>query len=226
MVSVKKSPPNQTPLPQQRTIMKAHFLFPFATGLTLFTLNSCENPADKTTDATIGEAAQAATVEGGKIYHFRKNSKIEFVGSKVTGKHDGGFKDFEGQFVVKDGEPQGGNFTIKIDSTWSDNDDLTAKLKTSDFFDAPTYPTSEFIVTNFHKKGNTSYQVSGNLTLHGETKNITFPTTVETSDNTIKVSAEFDINRKDFGIVYPGRTGDLIRDEVIIKLSLEAKPSN
>lgn len=35
--------------------------------------------------------------------------------------------------------------------------------------------------------------------------------------------AEFDINRKDFGIVYAGRTDDLIRDEVVIRLDFTAK---
>ena len=144
----------------------------------------------------------------------------------MSGKHDGGFKDFEGKFIVQDGKPQGGSFTIDMASTWSDNDDLTKKLKTSQFFDVPAFPTSEFVVTSFNKKNENAYDISGNLTLHGVTKNITFPSTVETNEDLIKVTAEFDINRKDFDISYPGKKDDLIRDEVIIKFNLEAKPSS
>ena len=40
----------------------------------------------------------------------------------------------------------------------------------------------------------------------------------------VNIKAEFDINRKDFGIVYAGKADDLIRDEVVIRLDLTAKP--
>jgi hypothetical protein len=40
------------------------------------------------------------------------------------------------------------------------------------------------------------------------------------SDAEVKAMSEFSINRKDFGIVYPGMPDDLIRDLVVIKLSL------
>lgn len=204
--------------------MKMTSPFLLLPAATLLVLTSCKNPADKTVDAKVGEAAEVSTVEGGSVYEFTDNSSITFVGSKVTGSHEGGFKSFDGNFVVKEGEPVAGEFTIDMNSTWSDSDKLTEHLKNEDFFDVPTFPESNFEVTNFEKKSDDSYEVSGNLTLHGVTKNITFPTTVETNDDLIKVSAEFDINRNDFGINYKGKTDDLIRKEVIIKFELEAKP--
>ncbi|MCB1134377.1 MAG: YceI family protein, partial [Verrucomicrobiae bacterium] len=66
--------------------------------------------------------------------------------------------------------------------------------------------------------------ISGNFTLHGVTKNITVPATVSKDGETIQITSKFDINRKDFGIVYPGKPDDLIRDEVVIELDLTAKP--
>jgi hypothetical protein len=39
------------------------------------------------------------------------------------------------------------------------------------------------------------------------------------------VASEFAINRKDFGIVYAGKADDLIRDEVVLKLSVKASRS-
>ena len=62
--------------------------------------------------------------------------------------------------------------------------------------------------------------ITGDLTLHGVTKRISFPATVAVSDAQVQASSEFSINRKDFGINYPGMQDDLIRDLVVIKLSL------
>jgi hypothetical protein len=39
----------------------------------------------------------------------------------------------------------------------------------------------------------------------------------------VDVDAEFVINRKDFGVVYPGMPDDLIKDDVLLKLQLRAK---
>jgi polyisoprenoid-binding protein YceI len=112
-----------------------------------------------------------------------------------------------------------------MESTWSDNDDLTSHLKAPDFFDVEKFPQSTFDVTSLEKAEEGSWNISGNFTLHGVTKNITFPATVSQNGDTVKINADFDINRKDFGIVFPGKPDDLIRDEVVIRLRLEAKPS-
>ena len=187
--------------------MKIKDTLPLLAGTSLFALTSCKDPADSVTDATVSEAAPEATVTGGTVYTFTDQSKIGFTGSKVTGEHSGGFKSFDGSFTVKDGEPQGGTVTIDMNSTWSDDEKLTTHLKAPDFFNVAEFPTAEFVVTDFDKKGDLSHEVSGNLTLHGVTKNITFPTTTTTTDGSVKVMAEFDIDRHDFGISYPGKKG-------------------
>lgn len=190
-------------------------------------LLSCENPADKTADAAVKEAvAKTATATTGTKYVFTADSKIEFTGSKVTGKHDGGFKTFTGHFSVADGAPVGNDHKVVIDmnSTWSDAEKLTEHLKAPDFFDVAKYPETTFDVTEIKKDSDSAYTVSGNFKLHGVEKNISFPATVSQDGETVKIQAEFDINRKDFGIVYAGKTDDLIRDEVVIRLDLVAAP--
>jgi polyisoprenoid-binding protein YceI len=191
----------------------------------LFT--ACENPADKTESAAVKEAVEgtAATADGGTKYVFTENSTVNFVGSKVTGSHNGGFKTVTGHFSVKDGALSGNDHQVSIDmnSTWSDDEKLTGHLKSPDFFDVEKFPTSTFVATSLEKKSDTSYEVSGNFTLHGVTKNITFPATVTQSGDLVKIDAKFDINRQDFGVVYPGKAEDLIRNEVVIELKLEVK---
>lgn len=194
----------------------------------LLFLAACKNPADKTQSAEVTDAVEkvAESVEGGQKYVFTSNSVINFVGSKVTGSHDGGFKDVTGYFTLKDGELAGNDHkvVIQIESIWSDTDDLTDHLKSEDFFYVEKFPESTFEATSLTKKSDTEYELSGNFTLRGETKNLTFPVTVSEVGGVHHLSAKFDINRKDFGIVYTGKTDDLIRDEVILELKLEAKP--
>ena len=66
------------------------------------------------------------------------------------------------------------------------------------------------------------YEVTGDLTLHGVTKTISFPAVISLDGDTLSTKSEFYINRKDFNIVYPGKPDDLIRDEVVIKFDLKA----
>jgi len=211
--------------PTTSNTMKQYLALPAA--LIALSLAACENPADKTANAEVkGAVAKTDDKAGGTKYVFTPDSKIEFTGSKVTGSHEGGFKSFTGHFTVKDGAPVGNDHKVVIDmnSTFSDAEKLTGHLKSPDFFDVAKYPQTTFDVTELKKNSDTDYTVSGNFKLHGVEKNISFPATVSKSGDTVKIDAKFDINRKDFGIIYTGKADDLIRDEVVIKLSLEAKP--
>ena len=188
---------------------------------------SCENPADNTAAAKVSEAVEKTVAEGtGVKYIFTPASQVNFIGSKVTGSHSGGFKSFTGHFTLEDNAPVGNDHKVVIDmtSTFSDDEKLTDHLKSPDFFDVEKYPESRFDVTGVTRESDTSYTISGNFTLHGETKNISFPATVSQNGEVLNIDAKFNINRKDFDIVYAGMADDLIRDEVVIELKIEAQP--
>jgi polyisoprenoid-binding protein YceI len=192
---------------------------------------ACENPADKTTSAAVSEAvetAPASEASGGVKYAFTPDSEILFTGSKVTGSHSGGFKAFTGGFTVADNAlvGTGQKITIDMNSLWSDNEKLTEHLKSADFFDVAKHPESSFELTGLKNVSGSDFEVSGNLTLNGTSKNITFPASAEMSDGKARIHAKFDINRKDFGIVYDGKADDLIRDEVVVELKLGAAPQS
>ena len=61
--------------------------------------------------------------------------------------------------------------------------------------------------------------------LHGVTKSITFPATIEVGPEQVMARAEFAIKRFDFNIEYKGKADDLIRDDVVIKFDLVAMPA-
>lgn len=202
--------------------------FTLVTAICVFSaITSCENPADKTTDAKVTSSKTVATTDkDAKQYTFTSDSSIKFTGSKAIGSHSGAFKSFEGGFQVVNSTPQSGSFTIQMNSVTSDSEKLTKHLTNADFFDVEKYPISEFVVTSFQKIDATHYTVSGNLKMLATSKNITFPATVNVTGDTVKLAAKFDINRKDWGIVYAGMADNLIKDEVILELDLTAKPAH
>jgi polyisoprenoid-binding protein YceI len=180
------------------------------------------------TAANVSTATNTATIApaAAKTFAFGPDSStVEFVGSKVTGSHKGGFKKFAGELNVENGALAGaGNkVVIEIDSLFSDTDRLTGHLKSPDFFDAAKFPTATFVTTAIEKQATNSI-VTGNLTMHGVTKQISFPADIKVSDGAVDLAAEFFVNRFDFDIKYAGKTDDLIRKEVVLKLKVSAKP--
>lgn len=195
-------------------------------GLIFFT--ACNDPAADTSKAKTGEAAQVASpaaAQGQKYLITPQNSKIEFIGSKVTGKENGSFGEFSGQ-VDYAGSPETSHvsITIKTESITTNAPDLAKHLKTADFFDVAKYPEATFVSTAIKTGGEkgATHTVTGNLTLHGVTKAITFPATINVTPDAATVESSFSINRKDFGINYAGAADNLIRDDVVLTLHVRA----
>lgn len=196
------------------------------------TLGACAaDPAADAPAAEVSEAAPATTPKpapavAATTYSFTEDSTIGFVGSKVTGSHDGGFKDFGGSMAVAGDDPTTTEVqvTIQTDSLWTDSEKLTGHLKSADFFDTAAYPTATFQSTGVTENADGTYTVTGDLDLHGVTKSISFPATIEVTEaGDFTANAEFSIKRFDFGIEYKGKADDLIRDDVLIKLDLKAQ---
>lgn len=188
-------------------------------------LVGCKNPGADVAPASVeaapeSEAKAAPSKPLASLSIDPSNSKVEFVGAKVTASHPGGFTDFSGKLDLGDPLEQSRiEITIQTASLYADKDKLTKHLKSPDFFDVAQFPTAVFRSTEIKKEGE-GHLISGDLTLHGVTKRISFPASVAVTEAQVSANSEFSIDRKDFGIVYPGMPDDLIRDLVVIKLSL------
>ena len=205
-----------------RWTLLALLLLPIAAG--------CADPATDAPQAVVEESAPPAEVDtsgAGEPFALTGDSKISFVGSKVTGSHDGGFGSFSGTVRVVDGDPARSSIEVEIDTTslWADNERLTGHLKSADFFEVETFPTATFTSTSIAAADEGGYTLTGNLDLHGVTKQISFPAQIELGDGEVHATAEFALKRFDFGIVYPGKAEDLIREDVLVKLDLVAAPA-
>lgn len=186
----------------------------------------CSDPAANVHKSSASDAQKTtlSSSQPGKEYIVRAESTIGFIGSKVTGSHSGGFKNITGKINVADGKIVGTpEIKIAMESTWTDQNRLTGHLKSADFFDVPNFPVATFAVTRIEPSG-ARQNVTGNLNLHGVTKSVSFPASIQITDDTVSLKAEFAINRREFNINYAGKANDLIRDDVVIKLDLQATP--
>lgn len=187
---------------------------------------ACGNPATNKSQAVTGEAANTTSTPpaGGQTFTITpENSKIEFIGSKVTGSHNGSFQKFSGE-IHYTGDPTTSHVNVTMDTASITTDDpkLTEHLKTADFFDVAKFPQAKFESTAIKPGGDkgASHTVTGNLTLHGVTKSVSFPATIAATPDAVTVNSDFAINRKEFGINYAGAADNLIRDDVVLKLTI------
>jgi polyisoprenoid-binding protein YceI len=121
--------------------------------------------------------------------------------------------------------------TIEIGSISTGDEQRDAHLKSADFFDQEQYAQMVFKSTRVEKKGEGEYAVTGDLTLHGVTKPVTFavegpsaPGKDPWGNTRIGLSATTKINRKDFGLTWNAALetgGILVGEDVQISLDVQ-----
>lgn len=207
-----------------------------------------ESDKAKTTDAKAVNKDKSGEVWKLNV----SESNIAWVGTKVSGYHTGNVPLKSGEIMVNNGEVTGGKFVMDVNNMnvsgptpkdTASNNKLLRHLRSDAFFDVAKYPEGAFELTGIqpykgaaikdstdprqeeiskYKVQNPTHLVSGNLTLRGVTKNIEFPAHISVSGNTAEATAKFNIDRKQWGIIYPGAPDDLIRDEVHLGIYIKA----
>lgn len=205
--------------------------------LSVFLLVGCgsdepQTPPDQGAPEPVGDAASGAPAapptvalpalpEGQVVEVDVAASAFEWVGAKITKKHPGGFAGYEGRVVLgTENNVLGTEFEIDISTAFSDSEKLTKHLLNADFFDVETFAKARFSSADVQAVEGESHRVKGVLEFHGNNRSIEFPATIAVSDAAVSVQADFPLNRQDFGVSYPGKPDDLIKDEVQIKLNL------
>ena len=151
----------------------------------------------------------------------------------------GSFEKFTGTIDINDKDITKSKVEVTID-TASINTNVQKRdehLRSADFFDVAKYPTMTFVSKKVAKAGKDSLKVTGDLTLHGVTREVVLdvePLAMESKDPWGNLrrgtTATTKINRKDFGLVWNKalETGGVaVGEEVLITLEIEmikAKP--
>ena len=165
----------------------------------------------------------------------RAHSEAVFQVRHLLTKVRGRFSDFEGTIQYDEANPERSsvNATIQATSIDTNESDRDTHLRSADFFDVEKFPTLTFRSTRVTKKGSESFDVAGDLTIHGVTKpvtlNVTFlgKATDPWGNERLGFEGETTINRKDFGLTWSAALetgGFLVGDEIKISVSVQALP--
>jgi polyisoprenoid-binding protein YceI len=222
--------------------IKLSFLF-LVLGLSF---TACKKKTDGTA-ATTGEAQSTTGTNDANAVNYMVDpatSKITWAGSKPGKTHTGTINIAKGTLSVSNNNLTKGMFLIDMTSlvvtdlkAGSGKEDLEAHLKGTvdekrdDFFNVRDYPSATFEITSVVPAASegATHNITGNLTLKGQAKSITFPASVVMAGDKISaVAASFTINRLDWGIKFKSKSvlDDLkdgfIEDQVALTIELNA----
>jgi polyisoprenoid-binding protein YceI len=168
-------------------------------------------------------------------------TKVEWIGKKVAGPHNGYVKVKNGSLTTTaDGKITQGNIVVDMnsltntdltDKEW--NDKLVGHLKAPDFFDTAKFPEA-FLVIKSSKKTANGLEVVGDLTIKGVKQPVKFTATdVKSTASSYSAKATITVDRTKYGIVYNAGNGDssiikslgdkLIYDEFTLNIALASK---
>jgi polyisoprenoid-binding protein YceI len=165
----------------------------------------------------------------------KAHSEVTFQVRHLLTKVRGRFSEFEGTIEYDEQNPDRSsvNVTIHAASVDTNERDRDTHLRTADFFDVEKFQTLTFKSTRVTRKGGESFEVAGDLTIHGVTKPVTLAVGFlgkakdPWGNERLGFEAETTINRKDFGLLWNAALetgGFLVGDEVKISLSVQALP--
>tara|TARA_B100001057_G_C22869919_1_gene958267 strand:+ start:9279 stop:9893 length:615 start_codon:yes stop_codon:yes gene_type:complete len=146
--------------------------------------------------------------EGVKI----KNSTLTWVGSKVTGSHEGTISLKSGRLSFDNNALIGGEFVIDMttiictDLSGKGKASIEGHLKSDDFFSVDKFPIASLTILDVKKNGLNQYQVNANITIKGITQKIMFDTEIKEK----MAKAKLVIDRTLFGIIY--KSGNFFKE--------------
>lgn len=149
--------------------------------------------------------------------------------SKVNGK----FTAWDGHFEFDPEQPGQGHVKVEIDASSIDTGvaDRDAHLRSADFFNAETHPKLTFESSNFEVTGETTFTITGDLTIRGATLPVVLDVdfhgqgTDPWGNTRVGFSATGELSRKDFGLTWNQALeagGVLVGDKIEIELEVQA----
>ena len=148
----------------------------------------------------------------------------------------GNFRRVKGEVQLPEGSSMPLSIAAEIEAASVDtrNDQRDGHLRSADFFDVENYPSLTFKSTSILNVTDTTFDVTGDLTIRSTTKSVTFPVEIEgqatdpQGGRRIGYSARLRVDRRDFGLTFNQALetgGVLISNEVDIELDIEAVAS-
>lgn len=145
----------------------------------------------------------------------------------------GAFNEFEGTATIAGDDLSGSSVrvTIKAASIDTRNEQRDEHLRSNDFLAMEEYPDITFTSTSVRKTGDTSVEITGDLTIRGTTNSVTIPFEFEGAatdpfgNERIGFEGSVAISRKDYGISWNAALeagGVLVSDKVTLEFEVSA----
>ncbi len=133
-------------------------------------------------------------------WNISDDYEVRFSGSGA----DGTFRGLTGTIVFDPAAPEQGRFDVSLDARTINTGNKTKDkhARGDSWFDAEQYPEIHFRSSTIEPSGD-HYQMTGTLTLHGVSKETTFPFTFTQQGNTGVFNGTFTVDREEFGIDGP-----------------------
>ncbi len=195
----------------------------------------------------VGAHALAAKTDGAKkkaapavaeqvLSVDQASSSVAWLGTKVTGKHDGMIAVKSGSLKVKNGQLVGGDVVMDMTSISckdipdpDTNAKLVGHLKADDFFGTDKFPTASVKITKVQPAADGQATITGDFTIKGKTVPVTFPAKVSVTGDTLSADATVKLDRTKWDIRYgsgsffKGLGDKVIHDEFVLTVALKAK---
>jgi polyisoprenoid-binding protein YceI len=166
----------------------------------------------------------------------KAHSEVTFQVRHLLTKVRGRFSDFDGTIEYDEEHTENSqvNVAIRAASIDTSERDRDNHLRSADFFDVEKHPTLTFTSRAITRKGTVGFALTGDLTIHGVTRQATFDVNFlgkakdPWGNERIAFEAAAVINRKDYGLNWNAALetgGFLVGDEVKISLSVQAVPA-
>lgn len=162
------------------------------------------------------------------------HSEVKFkVRHLVISTVTGNFNQFSGTAESNNGDFTDAKITFEADVNSIDtkSEQRDGHLKSADFFDAANHPKLSFVSKSLTKKSEDEYELTGDLTIRGTTKEVklavAYNGTVKGFGGSFDVAAfeiNGKINRQDFGLKWSALTetgGVVVSDDVKLEILAE-----
>lgn len=154
-------------------------------------------------------------------------SKVHFVIKNFGINTGGDFSGLKGKINFLPDSLAACKFNVSVAAATIDTDNSMRdkSLASDEYFNAEKFPLLTMVSTKIEKTNKTAagfYYFTGSLTIKGVTKNISFPFQAKEENDGFLFTANFDINRMDFGL---GQQSIVLSNQVAVTLSVFAKKS-
>jgi polyisoprenoid-binding protein YceI len=168
--------------------------------------------------ASYAQAAEYTTVQA-------EQSAIHFTYQQMGVKMEGSFRKFTAQLNFDPAKPNAAKaaFDVELASIDAGSSEADQEVAGKPWFNTKAFPTARFVSTQVKSLGSNRYEVSGQLSIKGQTRDVLLPATFAPEGKRGVFTGAFSIKRGDFNIGEGSWSKfDIVANDILIKFRITA----